>query len=847
MRRLFAFITLALSLLVATIVGIPTITEHTNAGTEFDGGYSILYHVTDEGGIEYNGKALTTNVEKAVNNINDRLSLFGISNPDVSIEDNSYIRVTIPEVSKTKLDSVRYILQNSGKVTITNQYDEVLIADASKVFSSIKLSTVINDGTPTVYCSFEVEDAETLKSVTSNLASTYTADENSTTNNANFIVWLGYENEYVDEKAEFTGNEGDTFTLAQSDGYCFSKLITAIPVSSVISERFDVGSLISAENVNVINDILQSNPVKYVLNEVSTLKTGSYLDESVPQNSVIALFVAVAIIAAMFIVFYNLAGIASALSTIVYAIAVLAIYNLFGGLFGIETIIALLVGLVIAVGANVIFLERIKDEIRKGKTIVRSYEEGSKKSVSAILNCNVLVLIAALALYLFGNQIVKSFASVVIISQIVIMILVILLTRLMLSLLCHSSVFENKPKFFGVKQEEISDINNLEEYTAKNKFNKTNFLKGKKIKYLVSSAVVAAGLVIGLLFSIIGLGFFNGSVNNSSGTRICFRTVDAQFSTVEKVNEFFSSEDYANKQAAKVIITTEHITLDDSQITKLKNTGYEYELSAEQLTVYDVTVYYGNKLDETKMSSIDAYFEAEAKVFYDEDNDIKILKTFYSCNEFKSATASSAAISGIIALAAMIGFIFIYLVIRFSMSYAISSVAAVLHNELILFAILAIIRIPVGTEIVALGMAVAIITIANLVITFDELKENIKEATNVSWNKELRDQYVNEALQETMYGHLFSNGSAFVLILVTLLVGLFTSGVDLLSILVGMVISIIVSVYGSFGIMPYIWSKLEDFFSKIRMKRKEKRALKAKENTVDVGEPTEYTFFGVND
>ena len=69
MRRLFAFITLAISMIVVAIIGIPTINNSIQSGTEFAGGYDILYQVTDNEGLSYNGTALENVLDKATTNI----------------------------------------------------------------------------------------------------------------------------------------------------------------------------------------------------------------------------------------------------------------------------------------------------------------------------------------------------------------------------------------------------------------------------------------------------------------------------------------------------------------------------------------------------------------------------------------------------------------------------------------------------------------------------------------------------------------------------------------------------------------------------------------------------------
>ncbi len=847
MRRLFAFITLAITLIGVAVVGIPTIKDTTKSGTEFDGGYSILYHVTDIDGLSYRGNALKNNMAKATKNINTRLNALNISYPEVSTEGNDYIRVTVPKSEESQLSTIRYALANNSKITVRDA-DDNLLAKGEDVFS--KLTLTMSEGV--VYISVKISDYDKFEEITK--AAAEKASASTTTNQSGeqqaavaLVLWTGFEETYSETTADSTGFKGDKYAEAQTNGYAAWKVLTAITLEGAITEDFGAQAAVSANNVAIMNKIISSDPVNYVIQEEYTSPVGSLLGENVPTRAIIAGIVAIAIIAIFMVIAYHFAGIASVLSLFVYAVVVLLLYNLFGGLFGTETIVAMLIGIGLAVDANVVFLERIKDEIRKGKSIRRSYQEGSKKSVSTVLDANVLVIVAAFALYLFGNQVVKSFAAIMIISEVAIMVIVVLLTRLMFSLLCKSSKAQGHANWFGVKADEISDVNNLEEHTSKEKFKKVNFVKSPKKLGIISGGIVAVGVVVALIFQFVSGSFFNFNSQMSSGTRIYFQTVNPEFATVEKVQAYFADESKAGLKPNEVVIGTDTITVSDNDLFEYYELFSEYgvdstSVSRNKVTVYNVTATFNRKLDAQSVETINTIFEAEEAKFYDEDNDIKLLKTNYSLNNYESYSGGESSLNALIALAVLLGFSIIYLTIRFTLSYSLTAVATIIHNVVITLAVLAFTRIPFSVEAIAACLAVVIFTINNLVITFDRLRENVSEAGNVIWNKETRREYINKSLQQTMYGHLFTTIATLVGAIAVLAI----SGVSIIPLGIMLVLGIIASTYGSYLVMPHLWVYLDGAFASSKDKHK-KRAASKTHAKVDSGESEEYVFFGIND
>ena len=124
------------------------------------------------------------------------------------------------------------------------------------------------------------------------------------------------------------------------------------------------------------------------------------------------------------------------------------IYYLIDGVLTLPGIAALVLGVGMAVDANVITCERIKEELRKGKDLKEAYKKGVKNSFSSIFDSNITTFIIAIILFIFGESSVKGFATMLIINIIMTMLIVVLITRLITYAFIKTKFFDNKFKMF---------------------------------------------------------------------------------------------------------------------------------------------------------------------------------------------------------------------------------------------------------------------------------------------------------------------------------------------------------------------------------------------------------------
>src|SRR5699024_7121943 len=114
--------------------------------------------------------------------------------------------------------------------------------------------------------------------------------------------------------------------------------------------------------------------------------------------------------------FYRFPGLIATINLAIYIYLILVVFNWMHGVLTLPGIAALILGVGMAVDANVITFERIKEELRTGKSLIAAFKAGTRNSLSSIIDANITTLLAAVILFIFGTSSVKGFATMLIVS-----------------------------------------------------------------------------------------------------------------------------------------------------------------------------------------------------------------------------------------------------------------------------------------------------------------------------------------------------------------------------------------------------------------------------------------------
>jgi protein-export membrane protein SecD len=236
--------------------------------------------------------------------------------------------------------------------------------------------------------------------------------------------------------------------------YMDDQLLTSPTVQSVISngeaqitgnKSFDEAK----KTAGIINAGALPVPVK-----VASVKTvGAQLGAAALPNAVKAAFIGFALVFLLMVLYYRVPGFLACIALVLYASLVLTCFAGLNATLTLPGIAGFLLTVGMAVDANVLIFERIREELKKGKSIKSSINEGFKHAMSSIIDSNITTSIAALVLYFLGSGAVKGFATTLLIGIIVSMFTAIFVTRALVNLAANMGLL-SKLWCFRVKRGE---------------------------------------------------------------------------------------------------------------------------------------------------------------------------------------------------------------------------------------------------------------------------------------------------------------------------------------------------------------------------------------------------------
>jgi preprotein translocase subunit SecD len=394
-------------------------------GLDLQGGFEVLYEALPA----HEGDVITEDVLKStVSALNQRINVIGVSEPNVAIEGQDRIRVQLAGVEDQQ--TARELLSTEAQLTFRDVNDKLMMdgADLQEGGASV---TFDENNRPEV--AITLKDANLFAEVTREILK------------SQLVIWLDFD------------EESDSF---QSESLKpDSKYISAPTVSEVLNTRnVRITGTFTLAEAQFLADVLNAGALPVSLKEVYSNSVGAALGEKSMEMTIYAGFIGVALIFLYMIIYYRFMGIIAVITLSFYIYLVLVIFNFMNAVLTLPGIAALILGVGMAVDANIITYERIKDELRSGKTTMSAFKAGSRRSLSTILDANITTIIAASVLFYFGTMAVQGFAVMLIVSILTSLLTAVYGSRLLLGLWVNSRILNKKPRFFGVKESEISEL-----------------------------------------------------------------------------------------------------------------------------------------------------------------------------------------------------------------------------------------------------------------------------------------------------------------------------------------------------------------------------------------------------
>ncbi|WP_410514361.1 protein translocase subunit SecD [Paenibacillus sp. BR2-3] len=413
MKRLMSFIVTVAVLMGVMVFTTPGLLDKVRLGLDLKGGFEILYEAEPM----QQGQAVTpASLLKTAESLEKRANAMGTSEPEVTTEGTDRIRLKIAGV--TDEGEVRKKMKEPAVLTFRSAAE----GDAPGTYSKIELvgsdfvenaAEVGRDNLNQPVISIKVKDKAKFAELTKRLLGQNLAIYLDETKLSDPVVRA----ELTDGSASISGN----YTVDEARALADTINLGALPLKLTEKYSQSVGATLGKQSLD------------------QTVKAG------LAGSLIILIFM---------IGMYRLPGVLASFALLLHTWLLILVFVIADFTLTLPGIAAFILGIGMAVDANIITNERIREEMRSGKSILSSVKAGSKSSFRTVMDANITTIIVAAVMFAFGTGAVKGFALVLIVEIVLSIATNLYFSRWLLNLLVKAGTL-NKPKQFGVKESDI--------------------------------------------------------------------------------------------------------------------------------------------------------------------------------------------------------------------------------------------------------------------------------------------------------------------------------------------------------------------------------------------------------
>ncbi|KAA1040012.1 protein translocase subunit SecDF [Macrococcus equipercicus] len=725
-----------ITVLLFSLIGVTakTIMKNVNLGLDLQGGFEVLYKVKP---LETGDKIDETAVKATSETLESRVNVLGVSEPKIQIEEGNRIRVQLAGVKDQ--NEAREILSTSANLTIRDANDKLLLSGKDLVQGAAKQGFKQNTNEPNVL--LKLKSADKFRQVTEKV---------SKMNPNIMVIWMDFEkgkDSYKEEvKREQAGKQ--------------PKYVSAATVSQPInSSDVEISGGFSGQEglqrAKNISALLNAGSLPVKLDEIYSTSVGAQFGQDALHKTLLASAVGVGIIFLFMLLYYRLPGLIAVITLSAYIYLTLVAFNMINGVLTLPGIAALVLGVGMAVDANIIMYERIKDELKIGRSIKQAYHKGSQSSFLTIFDANITTVLAALVLFVFGVSSVKGFATMLLLAILMSFITSVFMTRLLLSLVVNSNMLNDKFSWFGVKPSNRYDLSEgIDVHDLHSRWDRINFVKLAKPLLIASAITILLGIASLAIFKL------NLGIDFASGTR-----VDIKSAQPIKVDEL-------KQELTAVNLPADNVTLAG---TNNENGVVQYKKALTKNEIQDLKTAINNKYGyEPNVNTVSPIIGKEL--------------------------AKNAIIATIIASLGII----LYVTLRFEWRMGLTSVLALLHDAFLIVAIFSVIRMEVDMTFIAAVLTIIGYSINDTIVTFDRVRENLRKVRVITAPEQI-DRIVNSSIRQTMTRSINTVLTVIIVVVALLLFG----APSIFNFSLALLIGLMSGVFSSIFIAVPLWGILK--------------------------------------
>ncbi len=737
-QSLMAFITAILVICILASVAVLGFGDYSGVfaddgvtlGLDLIGGTRLVYAPDVEAGVTLSDDQITT----VRSMLRARLDFYGYTEATVTVDDHNRFVVEIPKVNGTEAEK---LLSATAKLTFEVKDGEVytVVMDGSAIEHATASYGNAGNGFDEWFVSLKIKDEhrETFRAATEKALK-------------------------LTDKSIYIKLDGETYS------------------SPKVSEVLDTDSVMIAgsfdrDSATALAGVITSGQLPFALKVEQSSQVDATLGANALRSSLIAGGIGLLLVILFMIAFYRLPGVVSSLTLLGYIACVGLILSILHINLSLAGIAGMILSIGMAVDANVIIFERIKEELSEGKSTRAALKAGFHKAITAILDSNVTTIIAVVVLYLFGTGPIQGFAITLGIGVVFSMIFAIFVTRFLFNCLVGMQI--HNLRLWGARRK--SEKKTSEKPTLLSRF---HFIAARKY-FLIALAVV---LVLGGVS--IALRGFHPDVDFTGGT-----TMQIDFSAaIERGTEI------SDAMLDEIVTTVKGAT--DSEGASL---GVVVS-SAQRADGADVIL----KLSELDMDGREAVFNALRDQFGLDS------KALVSASNVGATVSAELRRDAVLATVFAIILMLVYISIRFDLASGIAAVVCLAHDVLIMLFAYSIFAIPLNINMIAALLTILGYSINATIVIFDRVRENRKKMLGTAFG-----DVVNVSAHQTFLRSLNTTFTTFITCFMVLLLGVTSIQQFTLPLIVG----ILAGFFSSVCLAGNVWSLLA---GRIRFGKKQK-------------------------
>lgn len=533
------------------------------------------------------------------------------------------------------------------------------------------------------------------------------------------------------KNSQFSGGRGWRMAVVL-DGYVISDPVLNVP----LKDHASVSGNFSYREVNRLASDLKSGAMSFIPEILSEEVVSPELGHSQRLQGILSVFLGLVVLIALMSVYYKFGGVIASVAVLLNLLLIWASMQYLDAPLTLSGLAGIILAMGMAVDANVLVFERIREEYLLSRSLSESVEAGYKKAFSAIFDSNLTTILASALLLMLDTGPIKGFALTLIIGIFSSMFTSLFMTKFFFLIWIQKTretQLHMMNKFIGVKH---------------------NFLKECKRLWVVSGAVVVLGC-IGLGFgawdSILGMDF-KGGYALTLDSDVCAYNPDQMCSALKKrFREIgLSSRDYRVRKAdssGKVKIYFSQNAL--ARVEQAKG-GYSEQNGADHHLAQVLQV-----LSDSSDATSPAAFESSRGSWF----------------KVSGQLSNKMRTQAIMALFGALGIILLYVSLRFEWRYAFSAICALMHDLLATCSVLVALhfflhRIQIDLQAVGALMTVLGYSLNNTLIIFDRIREDRREKLFTPM-----PILINDALQKTLGRTVMTTATTLSVLVILLFVG----------------------------------------------------------------------------